>query len=181
MSFSGQVRLTGTTTLSGSVEVNTSPQFNRETYFNNYVTITNPTTNSNSPYVRMGGVGRLFKDTSSSKRYKDHIGYMEEEESEKLYSLPVVLFKYKEGYLPPEDQRYKATVPGFYAEDMAEYIPIAADYGDIDGESLPENWNDRYLIPYMVKCIQEQHKKIKQLKETNKKILQALASAGIEV
>lgn len=179
--FSGTVRLSGTTTLSGTVEVNTSPQFNRETYFNNYVTITNPTTNSNSPYVRMGGVGRLFKDTSSSKRYKDHIGYMEEEESEKLYSLPVVLFKYKEGYLPPEDQRYKATVPGFYAEDMAKYIPIAADYGDIDGESLPENWNDRYLIPYMVKCIQEQHKEIEILKRNQEKVLQALARAGIEV
>lgn len=181
ISFSGTVRLSGTTTLSGTVEVNTSPQFNRETYFNNYVTITNPTTNSNSPYVRMGGVGRLFKDTSSSRRYKDHIGDMEAEEAEKLYSLPVVLFKYKEGYLPPEDQRYKATVPGFYAEDMAEYIPIAADYGDIDGESLPENWNDRYLIPYMVKCIQEQHKEIEILKRNQEKILQALASAGIEV
>ena len=132
-------------------------------------------------YVKIGSAGRLFREGSSSRRYKDHVGDMHTEDAENLYKIPVVFFKYKDGYLSEGDSKIGETLPGFYAEDMAEYIPAAADYKNIEGAMLPENWNARYLIPYMVKCIQEQHKEIQQLKETNKKILQALASAGIEV
>ena len=132
-------------------------------------------------YVKIGSAGRLFREGSSSRRYKDHVGDMHTEDAENLYKIPVVFFKYKDGYLSEGDSKIGETLPGFYAEDMAEYIPAAADYKNIKGAMLPENWNARYLIPYMVKCIQEQHKEIQQLKETNKKILQALASAGIEV
>lgn len=132
-------------------------------------------------YVKIGSAGRLFREGSSSRRYKDHVGDMHTEDAENLYKIPVVFFKYKDGYLSEGDSKIGETLPGFYAEDMAEYIPAAADYKNIEGAMLPENWNARYLIPYMVKCIQEQHKEIQQLRETNNKILQALASAGIEV
>lgn len=151
-----------------------------EAYFYDYVRIVDAVVNTNSPIVRMGEIGRLFKDSSSSKRYKDHIGEMNISDAEMLYKLPVVLFQYKEGYLPKTDQRYKITVPGFYAEDMLECIPVATDLSEGDNP-VPENWNERYLIPYMVKCIQEQHKKIEQLKINQEKILKALESAGIEV
>lgn len=132
-------------------------------------------------YVKIGSAGRLFREGSSSRRYKDHVGDMDAEDAENLYKIPVVFFKYKDGYLSEGDSKIGETLPGFYAEDIAEYMPAVADYKNIEGAMLPENWNARYLIPYMVKCIQEQHKEIEQLKETNNKILQALASAGIEV
>ena len=132
-------------------------------------------------YVKIGSAGRLFREGSSSRRYKDHVGDMHTEDAENLYKIPVVFFKYKDGYLSEGDSKIGETLPGFYAEDMAEYIPAAADYKDIDGQRLPENWDSRYLIPYMVKCIQEQHKEIEMLKRKQEKILQALASAGIEV
>ena len=149
--------------------------------FYNSVIIQNIEETGSGDYVRIGSAGRLFREGSSSRRYKDHIGNMDAEDAEGLYNIPVVFFKYKDGYLSEGDSKEGETLPGFYAEDIAEYIPAAADYKDIDGQMLPENWSARYLIPYMVKCIQEQHKEIQQLKETNNKILQALASAGIEV
>ena len=201
VTFSGLVRLTGTTNIPGALNTNGKVSFGADgqgdgdfnvhdtAYFYNttrfrdevYLEALPANTSTSTNYIRAGSGGRLFRGEASSERYKDHIGFMDTEESKKLYSLPVVLFKYKEGYLLPEDQRCKATVPGFYAEDMEEHIPIATDYTEIDGKTLPENWNERFLIPYMVKCIQEQHKEIEILKRNQEKILQALTSAGIEV
>ena len=152
-------------------------RFNGEVYLGALPANTTSSTN----YIRAGSSGRLFRGESSSKRYKNHIGYMDAKESEKLYDIPVALFEFKDGYLEENDCRCGKTVPGFYAEDMEDCIQIATDYAEIDGEVVPENWNVRFLVPYMVKCIQEQHKEIQQLKETNNKILRALASAGIEV
>ena len=150
-------------------------------YFYNDIYYTNAPQTGGGDYMRIGSSGRIFRQGSSSIRYKNHIRYMNAKEAENLYNIPVVFFKYKDGYLAKDDPKVNEALPGFYAEDIAGYVPAAADYKNIDGQRLPENWDSRYLIPYMVKCIQEQHKEIKQLKETNKKILQALASAGIEV
>ena len=47
---------------------------------------------------------------------------------------------------------------------MVKHYPIAVDYAEIDGEKVPENWNDRYIIPALTKLVQEQHQEIENLK-----------------
>lgn len=118
---------------------------------------------------------------SSSKRYKTHVREMTTEDVKKLYNLPVVYFKFVDGYIDETDERYEKSIPGFYAEDMQECFPDATDHIKLDGETVPENWNERMLIPAMMKLIQSQHEEIETLKSNQQKILQALVNAGIEV
>ena len=56
--------------------------------------------------------------SSSSKRYKNHVSYMTEEEAKKILKVPVVWFKYKDGYLNQNDWLNGKKIPGFYAEDV---------------------------------------------------------------
>lgn len=84
------------------------------------------------------------------------------EDAEKILDIPVVWFKYKEGYLEEDDLRNGKPVPGFYAEDVYEHFPDAAD---LNADGTVEDWNYRELIPPMLKLIQEQDKKIKTLEQ----------------
>ena len=139
-------------------------------------------TSNTSNQVVIGTAGKLFRRASSSKRYKKHVRNMNQSECEGLYKIPVVWFIFKDGYLSKEDRKIGIPIPGFYAEDVDKYLPDAADYiEDKDGNLIPENWDERTLIPYMVKCIQTQHEEIETLKSNQQKILQALSKAGIEV
>ena len=94
--------------------------------------------------------------SSSSKRYKDHISDMSLGEAEKILDIPVVWFRYKEGYLDPNDQMAGKNIPGLYAEDVYNNFPEAA-YSNADGKI--ENWNERMIIPAMLKLIQELYKR----------------------
>ena len=56
---------------------------------------------------------------------------------------------------------------GFIAEDIYEIYPIAADYHyDESGDVVIDGWNDKYIIPAMLKLIQEQKKEIDLLKKS---------------
>lgn len=105
---------------------------------------------------------------SSSKRYKNHVKDISEEDVQKLFDIPVVYFKYKPGYLEDDDSKVDTPIPGFYAEDMEQAFPDAVRYEN----GKVEDWNYRTLIPAMEKQIQilykqnqELMKAIKQLKE----------------
>lgn len=98
--------------------------------------------------------------SSSSKRYKDHVSNMTIEEAEKILSIPVVWFKYKEGYLDPADWLSGKKIPGFYAEDIYDIFPEATQLNEA-GE--PEDWNFRVMIPAMMKVIQDQNERINDL------------------
>jgi hypothetical protein len=84
-----------------------------------------------------------------------------------LLNLPVVRYIYNLDYLDKEDLRYNRYVPGFLAEDMAEYYPIAAEYTE-DGEI--EDWNVRMVVPPMLALIQDAYKEIETLKTELKKL-----------
>ena len=99
----------------------------------------------------------IAKLASSSRRYKDHVGDMTEEDVENLYSLPAVFFTYKPGYLVRDSD---VPIPGLYAEDVEKYLPLAARYQN----GLIEDWNERAVIPYLIKAIQLQHEEIEALK-----------------
>ena len=131
--------------------------------------------------VRVGTGGKIYQTGQSSKRYKNHVRDMDLSDAEKLYNIPVIYFTYKDGYLDKTDERHGCEMPGFYAEDMQECFPDATDHIELNGEIVPDNWNERMLIPAMMKLIQTQHEEIETLKSNQQKILQALANAGIEV
>ena len=94
--------------------------------------------------------------SSSSKRYKDHVGDMTVADAEKVLDIPVVWFRYKDGYLRHDDILVGKAIPGFYAEDVEKYFPVAAQKNE-DGSV--EDWNYRMLIPAMMKLIQELYKR----------------------
>lgn len=100
----------------------------------------------------------VYLQASSSRRYKDHIKDVLPEEAEKLLSLPVVWFRYKDGYLQKNDALYGKSIPGFYAEDVSRLFPECAVY---DEEGRPEDWNYRMLIPAMLKLIQNLYKEVR--------------------
>jgi hypothetical protein len=113
----------------------------------------------NLTHVTSGGYVAFASDgstiayrASSSRRYKDHVSNMSLEEAEKILNIPVVWFKYKDGYLDENDQMNNKSVPGMYAEDVFESFPEAT-YNNAEGQI--ENWNERMILPAMLKLLQE--------------------------
>lgn len=113
---------------------------------------------SNSGRVLTVSNNIVGMQASSSRRYKNHIRDMTQEEAEKLLSLPVVWFQYKEGYLMDGDPLCEKAIPGFYAEDVSKIFPECAVY---DQKERPEDWNYRMMIPAMMKLIQDIYKEVR--------------------
>lgn len=123
----------------------------------------NRTTSSGSN-VRVNSNGTLYRYSSSSMRYKKDITTKlgDELDPERLYDLKIWQYKYREGHLDKNDQRYGQDIIGFIAEDVKQKYPIAANYNE-DGQI--ENWNVEMIVPAMLKLIQNQKKEIDELKE----------------
>ena len=122
------------------------------------------------PNAYIDSAGNVWKSsTTSSKRFKEDVKPVENMElnPENLYDIDVVQFKYKKGHFTnKEDPRYRKDMIGFIAENVYEHYPMAADYhiGD-DGNVVCDGWNEQYLIPAMLKLIQDQHKRILELEK----------------
>lgn len=122
------------------------------------------------PNTYIDSAGNVYKSsTTSSKRFKEDVKLVENEDlnPENLYDIDVVQFKYKKGHFTnKEDPRYRKDMIGFIAENVYEHYPMAADYhiGD-DGNVVCDGWNEQYLIPAMLKLIQDQHKRILELEK----------------
>lgn len=109
--------------------------------------------NSNAGNAHMTTEGYLRLGVASSKRYKHDVTEIKEADlnPEKLLELPVVQYKYNAGYLSEDDNRYDKFIPGFVAEDVAKYYPIAADYEN----GVVNDWNFRMIVPPMLELIQK--------------------------
>lgn len=110
--------------------------------------------------VRVGLTGRIARASSSSVRYKDLVSVLSTEDIEPLYDIPVHWFKYKEGYIGTEDERYRKTIPGFIVEDWEGVMPIAIDHNP-DGS--PEMWNNNIVVPLMFEMIKNEHNRITEV------------------
>lgn len=121
-----------------------------------------PHITSGTMLVRESSTARICTASSSSKRYKDHVAMLKDTEAEKLLDIPVVWFKYKEGYLAKEDRFVDKPLPGFYAEDVYRAFPECAMQNP---DTSVEDWNYRTMIPPMLKLIQNLYKEVKILKE----------------
>lgn len=123
-----------------------------------YTQTSNAGTGSNAVIT---GTGRVAPISASSKRYKDHISSVTLEQAMKVLDIPVINFKYKDGYLAKGDEMEGKPMPGFYAEDVYDLIPEAIYH---DKEGRVENWKERIILPLMLKVMQEQQHEIEELK-----------------
>lgn len=110
---------------------------------------------------------RLYRGTSSSKRYKDISRDMNENDIDKLYHIQPVLAKYKKGILQDTDERFEKSYPMFIAEDVEKFFPEAVDH---NADGAPENWNERIMIPAMFQMIKTQKEAIGNLIKRTKKL-----------
>lgn len=120
--------------------------------------IFNLDTLSSGNYLRIHD-NLVYMSSSSSKRYKILGASLPEEFIENLYNIEPIMARYKEGYLAKGDERVGVEFPMFIAEDVDKYFPLAVDH-NTDG--LPENWNERIMVPAMFAMIKAQKKKIDQ-------------------
>ena len=149
----------GSASFSGKVTFESEADF-----YNNIVNMAwynNTSTDSSNAHIGSGG--RISRVTSSSKRFKHDIALVQNEslDPHKLYDIGIYQYKYNANHLDSGDRRYEKDVIGFIAEDIYEKYPIAADL-DVHGEV--NDWNFRFMIPPMLKLIQEQHSDIESLK-----------------
>lgn len=135
--------------------------------------IFNLDTLSSGNYLRIHD-NLVYMSSSSSKRYKILGASLPEEFIENLYNIEPIMARYKEGYLAKRDERVGVEFPMFIAEDVDKYFPLAVDH-NTDG--LPENWNERIMIPAMFAMIKSQKE---QLDRQEKLINQLYEKLNIE-
>lgn len=164
LNVDGGAHIYGSLNVDGNLDV----ENNLEIHGNLYVSGATENTFTSAPNLHIGvESGKIAKTSGSSKRFKSEIKPVDANElkPEKLYSIDVVQYKFKENYLSKEDQRYNRDVIGFIAEDIYEKYPITADYTiDDNGGTIVNDWNFRYMVPAMLKLIQDQKKEIDLLK-----------------
>ena len=132
--------------------------------------IFNLSTLTTGNYLRIFENG-VYMSSSSSKRYKILGASLPEEFIENLYNIEPIMARYKEGYLEKGDERVGVEFPMFIAEDVDKYFPLAVDH-NTDG--LPENWNERIMIPAMFAMLKAQKKKIDQQEKLINKFCEKL-------
>lgn len=123
---------------------------------------------TNSPNMFVGSSTGAFSrsTTTSSRTLKHDIEDLKNEDllAENLYKLPVHQAKYNEDVITDkEDTRYMKDLPMFIIEEMDEIYPVAVDKPDKD-DVKTWSWNAQYLIPPMLKLIQDLKKEVEELK-----------------
>lgn len=123
-------------------------------------TSTAPNTRIAASSTYQGTYNIIYSTTESSKTIKHDIQLLNDEQlkAEKLYNLNVYQAKYNDDILAKDDCRYLKTMPMFLIEEMAEIYPIAVDKNTEDVATW--GWNSHYLIPPMLKLIQDQKKQL---------------------
>ncbi|MCI8483512.1 MAG: hypothetical protein HFH41_04135 [Lachnospiraceae bacterium] len=137
-------------TLTGSVNVSGGRIASKPVY---------DSTTTGSANLVIQSTGWMQRHSSSSRRYKHDIKDIDIDSIHKLYDLPVVTFKYKDGYIDQEDERYQKDIPGIIVEDLEKILPIAVNHEN----GKPEMWNNNILIPCLLKLIQDLKKEVDQL------------------
>ena len=102
----------------------------------------------------------VITTASSSARYKENVKPLEDPSLDPigLYDVQVSQYNYK-----PEcrdKELVGGTQIGLVAEDLAQHYPNAVIY---DEDGRPESWQDRIMIPAMLKLIQEHKQQLDDL------------------
>lgn len=99
----------------------------------------------------------------SSKRYKENIEAITEDEAKKILNVDVVKYDYKEGIM---NERSRYNQHGVIAEDVDKIIPQVVEYANIDGTDVPDAVDYAKFVPYLIKMVQMQQKEIEELRRT---------------
>ena len=94
-----------------------------------------------------------------------------------LYDVDIVQFRYKDGIIDKEDQRCGQDLIGFVIENLNEKYPVAVDKEIMD-DPKTWSWNNAYLIPPMLKLIQDQKAQIDELKFRMREIEEEINGQG---
>ena len=90
----------------------------------------------------------------SSKRYKDHKGYITDEQAKVILDLEPVVYDYK-------NKANGTDCEGLYAEDVYDKVPYCVT---LDAENKPDSIDYSRLVPRMIKMIQVLQDEIDELK-----------------
>lgn len=104
----------------------------------------------------------------SSRKFKENIIPLSDEDAKKLLDVEVVNFDYKEGIIN-EAERYGNK--GVIAEQVEDLIPYVVEHEkdqETDEDVLRVDY--RKFIPYLIKTVQIQQKEIDELKEKIKQL-----------
>lgn len=156
----GFVQTSGTQTIGGAKTFTSGIEFNSSLIKDSNVAYT-------GSYASWSGTsgGNMGYRSSSSSRYKDNIASINNVglNPDNLLNIPIIEFKYKLGYLGEGDQKIDVLLPGFLAEDVQVHYPAA---GTVNEDGSAESWDPFFIIPPMLKLIQDLYKKIEILEET---------------
>lgn len=113
----------------------------------------------------ISSAGLLSRTTKTSSRTIKHdIKTIADSDiaPERLYDVGIYQFRYDDGILTDKtDSRFDRLLPGFIIEELAQQYPIAVDQ---PSDNVKEwSWNAQYLIPPMLKLIQNQHEVDEQM------------------
>lgn len=116
---------------------------------------------------------RSSKALSSSRTIKHDIKPLQDKElqAENLYDINVYQAKYNADIIAEDDCRYLKDMPMFIIEEMNEIYPIAITKPMDDVKSW--SWEPAYLIPPMLKLVQDQKKQIDELEKRLQKLEEA--------
>ncbi len=182
--FENSVFVWGSLSVYQNLSVNEEARFMKKLYIDQNLELNgdlithgvyNSQHDSSTPNLRIGSGHKIKRIAESSRKFKNSIKLVSSNDlnPQKLYDINVVQYKFNENYLAKEDQRHGKDVIGFIAEDVYKKYPIAADYSfDKNGIPVVHDWNFRYIIPAMLKLIQEQKQQLSQLEQKVKDLKQ---------
>ena len=101
--------------------------------------------------------------TQSSRRYKDNIASMTDDEAKKLLAVQTVSFDYKDKVMADETHRFGQH--GVIAEEVEKIIPEVVSYAQIEGlGNVPDAVDYAKFVPYLIKLAQLQQNEMNELK-----------------
>ena len=115
---------------------------------------------SNSDVNVMRPISASAFNVNSSRRYKENINDMTEEEANKILDVDVKMFDYK--------KRENGTdVAGVIAEEVYNILPNVVTLANVDGNEMPDSVDYSKFVPYLIKEIQMLKKEVDELKGQN--------------
>ena len=115
---------------------------------------------SNSDVNVMRPISASAFNVNSSRRYKENINDMTEEEANKILDVDVKMFDYK--------KRENGTdVAGVIAEEVYNILPNVVTLANVDGNEMPDSVDYSKFVPYLIKEIQMLKNEVDELKGQN--------------
>lgn len=115
---------------------------------------------SNSDLNVMRPISASAFNVNSSRRYKENINDMTEEEANKILDVDVKMFDYKK-------RENGTNVAGVIAEEVYNILPNVVTLANVDGNEMPDSVDYSKFVPYLIKEIQMLKKEVDELKGQN--------------